>query len=244
MAEESLPEGVLTGIRQLRRVRPLEIEEIAGLQVPTLAEMARIKAWMLATRDTTRDYLDTVVLFERLGEDKVREALSSLDEIYPQSNGASVLSEVTERLGEAKPADAAEIDLAAYRGLQPPWNDWSYLASRGRSWAQVLARFLFEGKDRFDLSTSQALWNRSYLDLESDEVLAQILDRGELEAWREVYRLASGPGEEAARLRHRILRLCQTVPLSFPHLFIAAMGALGEPIEPYPQVPPPADDLA
>jgi hypothetical protein len=76
----------------------------------------------------------------------------------------------------------------------------------------------------FDLSRSQALWNRSHLALESDEVLAQILDRGELEAWREIYRLASGPGEEAAKLRRRILRLCQTVPISFPHLFIAAMG--------------------
>ena len=97
---------------------------------------------------------------------------------------------------------------------------------------------------RFDLSTSQALWNRNGLVLESDEVLAQLLDRGELEAWRELYRLASGPGEEAAALRKRILRLCQTVPLSFPHLFIAAMGALGETIEPYPDVPPPFDDRA
>ena len=97
---------------------------------------------------------------------------------------------------------------------------------------------------RFDLATSQALWNRTGLDLRSDEVLAQLLDRGEVEAWRELYRLAAGPGEEAAALRRRILRLCQTVPLSCPHLFIAAMGALGEPIEPYPNVPPPADDLA
>jgi hypothetical protein len=97
---------------------------------------------------------------------------------------------------------------------------------------------------RFDLSQSLALWNRDRLDLRSDEVLAQILDRGELEAWRELYRLASGPGEEAAALRRRILRICRTVPLSFPHFFIAAMGALGEPVEPYPDVPPPADDLA
>jgi len=97
---------------------------------------------------------------------------------------------------------------------------------------------------RFDLAKSQALWNRDHLDLESDEILAQILDRGEVEAWRELYRLASGSGEEAVRLRRRILRLCRTIPLSFPHLFIAAMGALGEPIDPYPLVPPPADDLA
>jgi hypothetical protein len=97
---------------------------------------------------------------------------------------------------------------------------------------------------RFDLAASQALWNRTDLALESDEVLAQLLDRGEIEAWRELYRLAAEPGEEAAALRRRILRLTRTVPLAFPHVFIAAMGALGEPIEPYPDVPPPVDDLA
>ena len=71
-------DGILTGIRQLRRTAPLETEEIAGLRVPTLAEMARIKAWLLATRDTIRDYLDTVVLFERLGERDTIAALRSL----------------------------------------------------------------------------------------------------------------------------------------------------------------------
>ncbi len=96
----------------------------------------------------------------------------------------------------------------------------------------------------FDLSTSRALWNRKGLALESDEVLAQLLDRGEVAAWRELYRLASAPGDEGATLRRRILRICQTVPLAFPHLFIAAMGSLGEPTDPYPNVPPPADDIA
>ena len=97
---------------------------------------------------------------------------------------------------------------------------------------------------RFALETSRALWNRDRLDLASDEVLAQILDRGELEAWREIYRLASQPGDEAAELRRRILRLCRTVPLAFPHLFLAAVGSLGEPLEPYPEVPEPHDDIA
>jgi hypothetical protein len=59
-------DGVMTGIRQLRRTRPLETEVVSGLRVPTLAEMARVKAWLLATRHTVRDYLDTVVLLERL----------------------------------------------------------------------------------------------------------------------------------------------------------------------------------
>ncbi|HYG61420.1 MAG TPA: hypothetical protein VEL74_02460 [Thermoanaerobaculia bacterium] len=135
-------EGVLTGIRQLRRVRPLETEEIAGLQVPTLAEMARIKAWLLATRATTRDYLDVVVLLERLGEVGAVKALQPLDEIYPQASGASVLAEVIERLGAAQPVDAAAIDLATYRGLKPPWNGWNHVADRGRHWARRFATLL------------------------------------------------------------------------------------------------------
>lgn len=112
---------------------------VEGLRVPTLAEMSRIKAWLLATRYTVRDYLDTVVLFERLGEAGVRDALAALDALYHQPTGASVLAEVIERLGAAHPTDAAEIDLATYRGLVPPWNDWTHVGARGRSWARVLA---------------------------------------------------------------------------------------------------------
>lgn len=83
------------------------------------------------------------------------------------------------------------------------------------------------------LGQSPALWNRSHLDLRSDEVLAQILDRGDLADWRELYVLAAGD----VALRRRILHLCRTVPIAMPHLFIAAMGALGEVVEPYPDLP-------
>jgi hypothetical protein len=143
-------DGVLTGIRQLRRSQPLETEEIAGLRVPTLAEMARIKAWLLATRFTTRDYLDAVVLFERLGVEGTREALRTLDEIYPQPSGTSVLAEVVDRLGSARPVDVAEIDLTSYRGLRSPWSDWQYVTSRGRLWARVLADLLLGEREESD----------------------------------------------------------------------------------------------
>ncbi len=142
-------DGVMTGIRQLRRSQPLETETISGLQVPTLAEMARIKAWLLATRLTTRDYLDTVVLFELLGEDELRRALALLDELYPQPNGTSVLAEVIERLGAARPVDVASVELESYRDLRPPWNDWAHVSKRGRFWAQILADLLLgkEGRE-------------------------------------------------------------------------------------------------
>jgi hypothetical protein len=135
----------MTGIRQMRRTQPLETELVSGLRVPTLAEMARIKAWLLATRHTVRDYLDTVVLLERLGETAVREAFTRFDEIYRQETGASPLVEVVERLSAAEPSDVREIDLRSYKGLVAPWNDWVHLAARGRHWAGLLAAGLMEG---------------------------------------------------------------------------------------------------
>ena len=140
-------DGVLPGIRQLRRTRPLETEEVAGLRVPTLAEMARIKAWLLTTRNMVRDYLDTVVLFERLGEEGLGPAMRPFDEIYRQASAVSPLTEVVERLASAAPGDLPEIDLRHYRALQPPWNDWDHLVARGRHWAQVLARIVLEAAE-------------------------------------------------------------------------------------------------
>jgi hypothetical protein len=135
-------DGIMTGIRQLRRTQALETEEIDGLRVPTLAEMARIKAWLLATRHTVRDYLDTVVLLERLAERGAAAALATLDALYAQPTGTSPLAEVVERLARAAPADALEVDLASYRGLVAPWNDWAHVVKRGRHWAGVLSAAL------------------------------------------------------------------------------------------------------
>ncbi|MBL8805112.1 MAG: hypothetical protein JNN27_24150 [Planctomycetes bacterium] len=138
-------DGVLTGIRQLRRTEPLETEVIAGLRVPTLAEMARIKAWLLATRHTVRDYLDTVVLLDKLGDERIPAAFARFDELYRQPNGASVLSEVAERLANASPGDRAQAELGSYRGLRAPWNSWEHLAARGGHFARLLARVVMDG---------------------------------------------------------------------------------------------------
>ncbi len=77
------------------------------------------------------------------------------------------------------------------------------------------------------LEKSRALWNRSQLDLRSDEVLAQILDRGEIEAWRELYALAKADPE----LRHRILSVISRVHMDFPHFWLAALVSLGEDVD-------------
>ena len=77
------------------------------------------------------------------------------------------------------------------------------------------------------VETSRAGWNRSRLDLGSDEALAQILDRGEMAAWRDLYRLArTDPG-----LRARITRIVLTVPVPLPRFWLAALADLGEAVD-------------
>ena len=140
-------DGVLTGVRQLRRTRSLETEVIEGLRVPTLAEMARIKTWLLVTRHTVRDYLDSVVLLERLGEADAGTALLAFDDIYRQPNGTSPLAEAAERLAAAKPTDLRVLDLEGYKGLMTPWSSWEYVVERGRRWAPLLASVALRGTE-------------------------------------------------------------------------------------------------
>ncbi len=77
-------------------------------------------------------------------------------------------------------------------------------------------------------------WNRDRFDLASDEMLAQVLDRGDLASWRELYGLAAG--DEG--LRRRILAVVRRVPLPFAAYWLAALAALGETVDwtiPLPQ---------
>jgi hypothetical protein len=83
------------------------------------------------------------------------------------------------------------------------------------------------------LDTSRALWNRSRMTIESDEVLAQILDRGGITEWREVYRLC----RHDRALRLRIANIVQRIPVALPRLWLAALADLGEPIDVSAPVP-------
>ncbi len=76
------------------------------------------------------------------------------------------------------------------------------------------------------LEQSPALWNRTALDLRSEEIIAQILDYGELQDWRELYALA----EHDTALRERMARVVRRVPLAYRPFWVAALRTLGEPI--------------
>jgi hypothetical protein len=83
------------------------------------------------------------------------------------------------------------------------------------------------------LDRSRALWNRSRATIGSDEVLAQILDRGAMDDWRSLYAMAAADPELRARLR----RIVTTVPLPLPRFWLAALASLGEDVDLGVQVP-------
>lgn len=78
-----------------------------------------------------------------------------------------------------------------------------------------------------DLGSSRALWNRSRLDLRSDEVLAQLMDRGSLDDWRALYALAAAD----AALRDRMAGLTGRAAMALPHFWRAALTGLGAQID-------------
>lgn len=87
------------------------------------------------------------------------------------------------------------------------------------------------------LSRSRALWNRTGLDLTSMEVLAQILDRGEMNDWRALYALASRDVD----LRRRIYEVIRAVALPLPFFWLAALASLGEAVDYELHLPEPVD---
>jgi hypothetical protein len=148
-------DGVETGVRNLIRRRPLEVEEMAvgssKVRVPTLEEMARIKAWLCLIRNATRDYLDVVALAERLGPDAAAEVVLSMDDYYADQQGEGgrrVATQVAEQLAEPRPDDLAEVDLRFYRRLDRRWQDWGAVADACRRVAvRVLERAVANGRE-------------------------------------------------------------------------------------------------
>lgn len=136
-------QGVETGLRQLRRERPLETTTMPigdrVVKVPTPEEMLRIKAWLVVTRNKVRDYLDVVALADYLGSDRAMAALAEFDgcyrDIYQAGQGRSVspLLQLARQLEAPRPGDLdTGLKGAHYKGIVPPWSDWSYIEARCR----------------------------------------------------------------------------------------------------------------
>lgn len=123
-------QGMRTGLRQLIRSAPLETTVVHGLKIPTIEEILRIKAYLIVRRNSTRDYIDFAALFDRLGVKNALDALSRLDDLYPQSSGNSITRQLALQLAEPKPWDLSKTDLKNYKSLKAPYNDWNELKKR------------------------------------------------------------------------------------------------------------------
>jgi hypothetical protein len=80
---------------------------------------------------------------------------------------------------------------------------------------------------------ARAPWNAP-ADLESDETLAQLMDRGEGPARRELYARASSDPS----LRARMHRIVLTAPLALPRFWLALLDSLGESVDYDVSLPP------
>jgi hypothetical protein len=137
-------DGVETGIRNLIRRIPLEVEvhttAHGPIRVPTLHEMTRIKGWLVLVRNATRDYLDVVALADRVGAAAV-DVLLSIDDYYADQrgpDGARVATQLARQLAEPRPYDLSAVDLQHYRRLEPRWRDWTTVADACRALAVAM----------------------------------------------------------------------------------------------------------
>jgi hypothetical protein len=133
------------GLRNQRRSKPLEtttIERRGGrkIELPTVEEMLRIKAYLIVERNATRDYLDVAALSHHLGLSKSSRALDRMNELYSEfaGEGGDMLSTLVVKLSNPDPYDLTTVDLSEYKGIVAPWNNWRAVAAQCRSLALAL----------------------------------------------------------------------------------------------------------
>jgi hypothetical protein len=136
--------GVELGLRQQRRSASLEKTQVDGLWVATAPEMLRVKAFLLAERRATRDYIDLAALAERLGETASLNALALLNLLYPSDEPQTMITRLAEAC-ESEPADLAAIPLHSYKGLQAPFTDWTVINNICRRLGHMLLKRELEG---------------------------------------------------------------------------------------------------
>lgn len=143
--------GIETGLRQLIRLRPLEVVDVqlmsgATVRVPTRDETLRIKAFLITKRNQTRDYLDVAALADGMGIGVAAGVLGQMDEYYADQNadGAAVATQVIRQLANPSPKDSRTTQqLGNYKGLSARWHRWDSTVRVCRS----LAAAMVEGDD-------------------------------------------------------------------------------------------------
>ncbi|WP_217428637.1 nucleotidyl transferase AbiEii/AbiGii toxin family protein [Microlunatus speluncae] len=125
--------GIETGVRQLRRAHPLEVQQIklpSGnlVTVPTIEETLRVKAFLLIARNRVRDFLDVVALSDTMGITAAAATLRRIDVYYQDTRRGddAVVSQLARQLADPDPADSRVLrQLANYKNLAPRWQNWA-----------------------------------------------------------------------------------------------------------------------
>lgn len=146
-------DGIEAGLRQLRRTRPLEVQQYAvaagrTVRAPTIEEMLRVKAYLVVQRNAVRDYLDTVALADRLGPEAAGVVLGGIDDYYADRSvqDDSVLTSLVMRLSQPCPRDVRVTrQLGSYKGLDPRWHEWSAVVDACHTLADALVARREEG---------------------------------------------------------------------------------------------------
>lgn len=133
--------GIEAGVRQLIRKSPLEVQRVtlktgAVVTVPTLAETARIKAYLIVKRNQMRDYIDVAALSGRFGAQEIGAALAVIDDYYGDDshpNDRTVQSQLARQLAKPEPRDRSRTaGLASYKHLERRWHDWDAVVAECR----------------------------------------------------------------------------------------------------------------
>lgn len=135
--------GIETGIRQLIRTHPLEVERhqlpsSRTLTVPTTAETLRIKAFLIVKRNQVRDYLDVAALADRFGIVHSARTLLGIDDYYtdPNKPGCPLATQVASQLANPTPKDSRTLKrLSDYKGLASRWTSWEAVVDTCQSLA-------------------------------------------------------------------------------------------------------------
>ncbi len=109
--------------------------------MPTLDEMLRIQAWLVVSRNATRDYRDTAALADRLGRKIVVSALEPLDGLYPLSNGSSALQQLAPPASRNASVRSRRPRSFGHRSVRSRWNGWAYVSGRCLALATDLVLF-------------------------------------------------------------------------------------------------------
>lgn len=137
--------GIESGIRQLRRTAPLEVETVQindlTLTVPTAGEALRIKAWLAVSRNQVRDYLDIAALADHLGVAQASSVLVAIDDYYADiyEGDDRVATQLVRQLTDPQPRDRHTLDdLPHYKNLDDRWQDWDVVVAIVRALALAM----------------------------------------------------------------------------------------------------------